>query len=78
MEGGATGWLTTTGNVKPGEIITLRIAIWDTSDNNLDSLALVDGFTWSVDSTQPGTVILRADSPNNPKAVDSPLTSTAN
>lgn len=77
LQGGATGWLTTTGNVNPGEIITLRIAIWDTSDNRYDSLALVDGFTWSVDSTQPGTVILRSDSPNNPKAVDSPFTSSA-
>ena len=77
MEGGATGWLTTTGNVNPGEIITLRIAIWDTSDRNYDSLALVDGFTWSVDSTQPGTVILRSDAPGNPKAVDAPFISTA-
>lgn len=58
MLGGATGWLTTTGNVNPGEIITLRIAIWDTSDRRYDSLALIDGFAWSVDSTQPGTVIL--------------------
>jgi hypothetical protein len=71
LAGGATGWLTTSGNVKPGEIITLRIAIWDTSDNYLDSTALIDGFTWSVDSTQPGTVILRADQPFNTKAVDS-------
>jgi hypothetical protein len=57
LEGGATGWLTTTGNVNPGEIITLRIAIWDTSDEILDSLALVDAFTWSVDGASPGTVI---------------------
>jgi hypothetical protein len=77
LVGGATGWLTTTGNVNPGEIITLRIAIWDTSDNQYDSLALVDGFTWSVDSTQPGTVILRSDAPYNPKAVDSPFLSSA-
>ncbi len=71
LVGGATGWLTTSGNVTPGEIIKLRIAIWDTSDHVLDSLALIDGFTWSVDSTQPGTVILREDQPTNPKAVDS-------
>lgn len=71
LKGGATGWLTTSGNVNPGEIIKLRIAIWDTSDNLLDSLALIDAFTWSVDSTQPGTVILREDQPNNPFAVDS-------
>ena len=59
LEGGGTGWLTTSGNVKPGEIIKLRIAIWDTSDHVLDSLALIDNFTWSVDAAQPGTVILR-------------------
>jgi hypothetical protein len=71
LSGGATGWLTTSGNVTPGEIIKLRIAIWDTSDHILDSLALIDAFTWSVDSTQPGTIILREDQPNNPIAVDS-------
>lgn len=71
LEGGATGWLTTSGNVVPGEIITLRIAIWDTSDHLLDSLAIVDAFEWSVDSTQPGTVILREDQPDNPFAVES-------
>jgi hypothetical protein len=59
LEGGGTGWLTTSGNVVPGEIITLRIAIWDTSDELLDSLAVIDGFTWSVDTSDPGTVIGR-------------------
>ncbi|HVK86357.1 MAG TPA: choice-of-anchor L domain-containing protein [Kofleriaceae bacterium] len=59
--GGATGWLVTSGNVKPGEIITLRIAIWDTSDHVLDSLAVIDGFQWSVDVAQPGTVIFKED-----------------
>lgn len=73
LQGGATGWLTTSGNVNPGEVMKLRIAIWDTSDHLYDSLALVDGFAWSVDSTQPGTVILRADQPDNPKAVDNTL-----
>jgi hypothetical protein len=63
LEGGGTGWLTTTGNVVPGEIITLRIAIWDTSDELLDSLAVIDGFTWSVDTSDPGTVIGR-DTPS--------------
>ena len=40
-----------------GEIITLRIAIWDTSDDNLDSTAIIDNFQWSVDSSDPGTVV---------------------
>jgi len=57
--GGATGWLVTSGNVTPGEVITLRIAIWDTSDHAWDSLAVVDGFQWSTDLAQPGTVIFK-------------------
>ena len=57
LKGGATGWLVTSGNVTPGEIITLRIAIWDTSDHDWDSLAVIDGFQWSVEGTNPGTVI---------------------
>jgi len=57
VEGGGTGWLVTAGNVVGGEIITLRIAIWDTSDHRLDSMAIIDGFTWSVDEASPGTVI---------------------
>ena len=71
LNGGATGWLTTSGNVTPGETIKLRIAIWDTSDHLYDSLAIIDGFQWSVDSTQPGTVILKGDQPGRPGAVDS-------
>lgn len=66
LEGGATGWLTTTGNVVPGEIITLRIAIWDTSDEMLDSLALIDAFTWSAEGSDPGTVIERTIEPIRP------------
>ena len=57
LVGGATGWLTTTGNVVPGEVIKLRIAIWDTSDHKYDSLALIDDFQWSVMGSDPGTVI---------------------
>jgi hypothetical protein len=57
MLGGGTGWLTTSGNVTPGEIMTLRIAIWDTSDDALDSLAVIDNFKWSVQASNPGTVI---------------------
>jgi hypothetical protein len=49
--------LQTSGNVQPGEIIKLRIAIWDTSDHRLDSIAAIDAFKWSVDLAEPGTVI---------------------
>ena len=57
LQGGATGWLETRGNVTPGEVITLRIAVWDTSDHAWDSLAVVDGFQWSTEVAQPGTDI---------------------
>ncbi|HVV84022.1 MAG TPA: choice-of-anchor L domain-containing protein [Kofleriaceae bacterium] len=57
--GGATGWLETAGNVVGGEIITLRIAMWDTSDHRLDSLVVLDNFSWSVDASDPGTTIGR-------------------
>jgi hypothetical protein len=53
--GGGTGWLNTTGNVVPGEVIKLRIAIWDTSDAFYDSVALIDNFQWKIDPTTPGT-----------------------
>lgn len=53
--GGGTGWLSTRGNVVGGEIITLRIALWDTSDGLFDSLALLDNFQWLLQSTTAGT-----------------------
>lgn len=55
--GGGTGWLTARGNVVGGEIFTLRIALWDTGDHQLDSLALLDNFQWSLSPSEPGTVI---------------------
>ena len=55
--GGGTGWLVTSGNVKGGEVIKLRIALWDTSDGLYDSVSILDNFQWSVDAAQPGTVI---------------------
>jgi len=45
---GATRWLTTTSPVKPGETITLRFIIWDTSDQAWDSQVLLDNFRWSA------------------------------
>ncbi|MCE9573901.1 MAG: choice-of-anchor L domain-containing protein [Deltaproteobacteria bacterium] len=56
VPGGATGWLTTRGNVVGGETITLRLAIWDTSDGAYDSTAVIDHFRWSGTPTSPGTV----------------------
>ncbi|MEJ7602468.1 MAG: hypothetical protein WKG01_31540 [Kofleriaceae bacterium] len=53
--GGGTGWLVTKGNVVPGEIITLRIAVWDMVDSSFDSLAVLDGFRWKTTRATPGT-----------------------
>jgi hypothetical protein len=53
--GGATGWLTTSAPVKPGEVITLQYIIWDTGDPNWDSSVLVDHFTWQPGPTMTGT-----------------------
>jgi hypothetical protein len=53
--GGGTDWLTTAGAVIPGEIIELRIVIWDVSDTAYDSTALLDGFKWLSNATLPGT-----------------------
>jgi hypothetical protein len=47
--GASTGCIQTTSRVRPGEVITLRVAIWDSGDPYLDSLALVDGFAWIPD-----------------------------
>lgn len=57
LAGGATGWLVTSGNVVGGEIITLRLVVWDTGDPWYDSVVLLDNFQWSVDASEPGTVI---------------------
>jgi hypothetical protein len=50
----ATGWLTTSAPVEPGEVITLRFAIWDMGDEKLDSTILLDNFTWTADGGEPG------------------------
>lgn len=39
-------------------LLALRIAIWDTSDHALDSVALLDNFQWSVEASETGTVIV--------------------
>ncbi len=53
--GGGTYWLTTAGNVIPGQIVELRIVIFDVGDTAFDSDALIDGFEWLPNATLPGT-----------------------
>ena len=55
LSGGATGWLTTTGNVVPGEVMEIRFAMWDTGDGYYDSTVLLDNFVWSLEASEPGT-----------------------
>ncbi|MBO7127131.1 putative metal-binding motif-containing protein [bacterium] len=59
---GGTGWLTTRGNVVPGETITLRLAIFEQgtvwtygSDHSYDSTVLLDGFKWLPNPAKAGT-----------------------
>ena len=42
-------------NAVPGQIVELRIAIWDVGDTALDSLALIDDFKWLPNATLPST-----------------------
>jgi hypothetical protein len=53
--GGATGWLTSTAPVTPGEVFTLELMIWDTGDSYFDSTVLLDHFQWLLGPTQTGT-----------------------
>ncbi len=53
--GGGTDWLKTVGNIRPGEIVELRIAIWDVGDQIFDSTAVIDGFKWDTALGTPGT-----------------------
>lgn len=52
--GGGTGWLTMRGNILPGEVFELRLAIWDAGGHIFDSLVLLDNFQWSVEAADPG------------------------
>lgn len=46
--GAATGWLTTSAPVTPGELITVHFTIWDTTDHIFDSTILLDNWQWST------------------------------
>jgi hypothetical protein len=59
-DGGGTSWLQTTAPVEGGGIVTIRFAIWDTGDHNLDSSVLVDAFQWIANG---GTVKLETKPP---------------
>lgn len=52
---GATGWLVTRGNIIGGEEFELRLVTWDSGDYVLDSMVLLDNFTWYAATQTPGT-----------------------
>jgi hypothetical protein len=45
-DAGATRWLETAAPVSGGAEITVRFAIWDTTDQSLDSTVVLDDFAW--------------------------------
>lgn len=52
-----TNWLKTTVGVTPGETITVVFAIFDLSDQILDSYAFIDNFQWGCEpSGKPQTI----------------------
>jgi hypothetical protein len=53
--GGGTVWLATTAPIVPGETMVLELMVFDVSDDILDSLSLLDAFTWSLDPAGVGT-----------------------
>lgn len=56
--GGGTGWFVMRGNVVPGDIIELRLAIWDSGDGSYDSDIVLDNFRWAYQPVQAGATIL--------------------
>lgn len=59
----ATGWLTTTAPVESikGKDVTLRFAIWDSTDGIFDSSVLVDNLTWGF--TKPTAHVTTTPTP---------------
>ncbi len=51
-----TKWLTTTAGVVPGEDFILVFAIFDLSDNILDSAVILDNFQWNCEGGPPVTI----------------------
>jgi hypothetical protein len=63
-DAGATVWLETNAPITGGEEFTVRFAIWDTGDDNLDSSVLVDAFRWTASG---GTVQVGTEPIPDPK-----------
>ena len=46
--GGGTGWITTEAPILPGEVITVQMIVWDSSDGIYDSGAIIDNWRWQM------------------------------
>jgi len=55
-DGGATGWYTAIGGVKPGETFTLGFAVFDMGDSVYDTTALLDNWQWNCEGCIPNEV----------------------
>lgn len=57
LDHGSTGWLQTRAPAEPGQEITVRWAVYDSSDGNLDTTTRIDSWRWLA---SPGiTVVTR-------------------
>ena len=66
LEGGGTGWLTTTAPVTPGETLHLRFMIFDEGDHIYDSAVILDNFRWQATAVEEPTTIPRLVPPRHP------------
>ncbi len=63
-EGGGTGWYQIKGSAEPHETLQLTFALFDMGDDILDTLVLLDGFSWDCEGCSP--------TPENPCGVVEP------
>lgn len=55
--GAGTGWTTVRGNVKSGEVMEVRVVLFDVGDGLLDTTALLDGFAWGASAVVAGVAL---------------------
>ncbi len=55
----ASGWLSTTFPVTPGGVYVFRVAIWDSSDQLLDSSAVLDAVQFSTKGTDRSETVVK-------------------
>lgn len=55
--GAGTSWVTVRGNVKNGEVMELRVVLFDVGDGLLDTTALLDGFAWGASAVVAGVAL---------------------